>query len=93
MDIAKTIFETMDKLLYKAYNESVIIDGAEKITILNDKKYSQTKKFDCCMDLYFDKSVKTKGQSFFTFMVVGLLLEEKSLEKRLPHGMPQKVFL
>lgn len=60
MDFVKAFFETMDKLFYKSYNESVEIVGADKITILNDKKYSQTKKFDCSMDLFYDKSIKTK---------------------------------
>lgn len=60
MDFIKTFFETMDKLLYKSYNESIEIEGAEKITILNNKKYSKIKSFDCSMDLFFDESIKTK---------------------------------
>lgn len=60
MDFIKTFFETMDKLLYKSYNESKVIEGAEKITILEDKKYSRIKSFDCSMDLYFDEAIKTK---------------------------------
>ena len=31
MDFAKVIFETMDKMLYKAFNESIEIEGSENI--------------------------------------------------------------
>ena len=65
MDFAKTFFETMDKLLYKSYNESTVIEGAEKISVLNDKKYSNTRKFDCSMDIYYDKSLKSKRPVVF----------------------------
>ena len=58
MDFAKVLFETMDKMLYKSYNESIEIDGAENITILSDKKYSKSKKFDASLDLYFDEKIK-----------------------------------
>lgn len=60
MDFAKILFETMDKMFYKSFNESVEIDGAENISILADKKYSKTKKFDATMDLYFDEKIKAK---------------------------------
>lgn len=60
MDFAKILFETMDKMFYKSFNESVEIDGAENISIFSDKKYSKSKKFDASMDLYFDEKIKAK---------------------------------
>ena len=60
MDFAKILFETMDKMLYKSYNESVVIDGAENITILSNEKYCNEKNFDCDMDIYYDEKIKAK---------------------------------
>ena len=60
MDFAKILFETMDKMLYKSYNESVEIEGAENITILNNEKYCKIKNFVCDMDIYYDERIKTK---------------------------------
>lgn len=92
MDIAKVIFETMDKLLYKAYNEAVVIDGAEKITILNDKKYSRTKKFDCSMDLYFDKAIKTKRPVMFYIHGGGFVAGGKEFRKAIATWYATKGF-
>ena len=60
MDFAKVVFETMDKMLYKAFNESIEIEGSEEIIVLADEKYSKDKNFECTMDLYFDDKIKTK---------------------------------
>ena len=53
MDFAKILFETMDKMLYKSYNESVEIEGAENITILNNEKYCNLNNIDYDMDIYY----------------------------------------
>lgn len=60
MDLAKILFETMDKMLYKSYNESIEIEGAENITILNNEKYCNLKNANCDMDIYYDEKIKAK---------------------------------
>lgn len=92
MDIAKIIFETMDKLLNKAYNESVVIDGADRITVLTDKKYSQIKKFECTMDLYFDGEIKTKRPVVFYIHGGGFVAGGKEFRKTLATWYATKGF-
>lgn len=92
MDFAKAFFETMDKLLYKSYNESTLIEGAENITVLSDKKYSNTKKFDCCMDIYYDKQVKTKRPVMFYIHGGGFVAGGKEFRKAIATWFATKGF-
>ncbi len=92
MDLAKAIFETMDKLLYKSYNESVVIDGADKITVLIDKKYSNTKKFDCKMDIYYDKDTNTKRPIVFYIHGGGFVAGGKEFRKAIATWYATKGF-
>lgn len=52
MDITKVVFETLDKLLDKSYNENPEIQNLENIEVIYDEKYSDDK--NCNMDLYRD---------------------------------------
>ncbi len=59
MDFVKLIFEGLDKLSNKSYNEQWEIDGEEFIKILPDVKYFDGDD-ECVMDLYFDERGKRK---------------------------------
>ena len=59
MEFVKKIFETLDKLFYKSYNEKIEIEGSDEISIIDDVKYCKDLK-DYAMDLYFNEKIKTK---------------------------------
>ena len=59
MEFIKKIFETLDKMFYKTFNEKIEIDGSDRISVFNDVKYFDAVQ-DCNMDLFYDESIKTK---------------------------------
>lgn len=65
MDIAKVVFEAIDKIFDKSQNRSVEIDGSDKITAIKDVRYSQTKKFHALLDVYYDAEIKEKKPVMF----------------------------
>lgn len=59
MEFIKKIFETLDKIFYKSFNEKVEIEGVEDISIFENVKYFEDVQ-DCNMDLFYDEKVKSK---------------------------------
>lgn len=55
MEIAKVVFEMLEKMFNKQQNDVVEIDNEENLTILNDIRYSKTKKFEALLDIFFNK--------------------------------------
>lgn len=60
MDIAKIIFDTIDKLSDKSYNDNATIEGFERISAVYDECYDENGDLDCLMDLYFDAELTEK---------------------------------
>lgn len=83
MDFAKLIFEAMDKMFYKAFNESIEIEGSEKITVLSDEKYVNGDGSDCVMDLYYDENIKTKRPVVFYIHGGGFVAGGKEFRKAI----------
>lgn len=56
MEFVKIVFEAFDKILNKSQNEVVEIEGEENLSILTDIQYSNTKKFNALLDIYYKKN-------------------------------------
>ena len=52
MDIAKIIFETLDKFCDKSQNNAVVFDGADKIFVKTDVVYNTRIPEPCVLDYY-----------------------------------------
>ncbi len=60
MDIAKTVFEAIDKAFYKKQNESFVFDGADNVSIDKNIVYSDIDKSICLLDCYYTPKRKNK---------------------------------
>ena len=56
MDIAKLIFESIDKIFNKSQNEVVKIEESENVDVISDIKYSKSKTAKL-LDCYYDRRV------------------------------------
>lgn len=77
------IFKAIDRVLDKSQNEAVEIADGDKISIINDIKYSRTKKFNAVLDVYFDAEIKTKRPVMFYIHGGGFVAGGKEYRKAI----------
>ncbi len=68
MNIAKTVFEAIDKAFYKKQNQNFTIKNAEAVNIEKNIVYSDKNKDTCLLDCYYIPKISNKKQPVILYI-------------------------